>query len=245
MAQQGRGQARVTRRRSTDPRAIASQRRLVEALTKVVKTEGFDAASVTRIAREAGLSRSGFYEQFASVDELALFVLDDLITEMGALDLEARTVPGVDGQAVSEFALELILRWVFEHRELYEHLLLSELAGGTVARAIQGFAKGTRPIIASARPQWPDERIDLMAGSIAGMIVSGVMHAFRTGQPSTAHALAFELVSFMPPWLFETDGSNHQAEQSTGETAATRSTAGRTNMRTGVSAAAAPGSLDL
>jgi AcrR family transcriptional regulator len=208
----------MTRRGSTDPRAITSQRRLVEALTKVVKAEGFGAASVTRIAREAGLSRSGFYEQFASVDELALFILDDLVTEIGALDLEARTVHGADGQAVSEFALELILQSVFEHRELYEHLLLSEATGGTVGRAIQGFARGARPIMAIARPQWPDARIDLMASSIGGLIVSGVMHAFSTGQPSTANDLARELVSFMPPWLFYADATDALTEGSPGET---------------------------
>ena len=207
MAQYGRSQARVTRRGSTDPRAVASQRLLVEALTKVVKAEGFGAASVTRIALEAGLSRSGFYEQFASVEELALFILDYLVAEIAALDIEARTVHGADGQAVSEFALELILQTVFENRELYEHLLLSEHAGGTVARAIQGFARGCRPIMAIARPQWPDARIDHMASSFAGLIVSGVMHAFRTGQPHTAHDLARELISFMPPWLFVPDGS--------------------------------------
>jgi len=207
MAQYGRSQARVARRGSTDPRAKASQRLLVEALTKVVKAEGFGAASVTRIAHEAGLSRSGFYEQFASVEELALFILDDLVTEIAALDIEASTVHGADGHAVSEFALELILQTVFENRELYEHLLLSEHAGGTVARAIQGFARGCRPIMAIARPQWPDARIDLMASSFAGLIVSGVMHAFRTGEPRTAHDLARELISFMPPWLFVPDGS--------------------------------------
>ena len=228
MVQQGRSQARVTRRRSTDPRAVASQRHLVEARTKVVKAEGFGAASVTRIAREAGLSRSGFYEQFASVDELALFILDDLVTEIGALDFEARTVLGADGQAVSEFALELILQSVFEHRELYEHLLLSERAGGTVARAIQGFARGSRPIMALARPQWPDARIDLLASSFAGLIVSGVMHALSTGHPPTAHDLARELVSFMPPWLFIADGSDAQTERSPGETVATASQGIRT-----------------
>jgi AcrR family transcriptional regulator len=209
----------MTRRGSTDPRAITSQRRLVEALTKVIKAEGFAAASVTRIAREAGLSRSGFYEQFASVDELALFLLDDLVTEIGSLDLEARTVHGADGQAVSEFALELILQSVFDHRELYEHLLLSEGTGGTVGRAIQGFARGARPIMAIARPRWPDTRIDLMASSIGGLIVSGVMHAFSTGQPSTAHDLARELVSFMPPWLFYPDGRDDLMERSPGEAA--------------------------
>lgn len=202
MEQHGRSQTRETRRQSTDPRAVASQRLLVEALTKVVKTEGFRAATVTRVAREAGLSRSGFYEQFASVDELALFILDDLVTGISALDLEARTVHGADGQAVSEFALELILQTVFEHRELYEHLLLSEHAGGTVARAIQRFALGIRPLIENSCPQWPADRIDLMASSIAGLIVSGVMHAFSTGHPKSAHDLARELISFMPSWLF-------------------------------------------
>jgi AcrR family transcriptional regulator len=187
---------------------MASQRLLVEALTKVVKAEGFGAASVTRIAREAGLSRSGFYEQFASVEELALFLLDDLVAGIAALDIEARTVNGADGPAVSEFALELILQTVFENRELYEHLLLSEHAGGTVARAIQGFAQGIRPIMVISRPQWPDTRIDLMADSFAGLIVSGVMHAFKTGYPATAHDLACELISFMPPWLFVADGSD-------------------------------------
>lgn len=225
MAQHGRSQARMTRRESTDPRSITSQRRLVEALTKVVKAEGFGAASVTRIAREAGLSRSGFYEQFASVDDLALFILDDLITQIGSLDLEARTVHGADGQAVSEFALELILQSVFEHRELYEHLLLSEGAGGTARRAIQGFARGARPIMAIARPQWSDSRLDLMASSIGGLIVGGLMHAFSTGHPSTAHDLARELVSFMPSWLFYTDDRDALAERSPGETVGSQQSA--------------------
>lgn len=227
MAQHGRSQARVARRRSTDPRAIASQRLLVEALTRVVKAEGFASASVTRIAREAGLSRSGFYEQFGSVEELAMFILDDLIYEMAALDLEARTVHGADGQAVSEFALELILQSVFENRELYEHLLFSEQAGGTVARAIQGFAQGSRPILAIARPQWPDARIDLMASSFAGLIVSGVMHAFSAGHPATAHDLARELVSFMPSWLFIPDGSD--GSDGSGSSSGPGPTAGLTN----------------
>lgn len=216
MAQYGRSKARVTRRGSTDPRAVTSQRLLVEALTKIVKAEGLGAASVTRVALEAGLSRSGFYEQFASIEELALFILDDLVTEIAALDIEARTVHGADGQAVSEFALELILQTVFENRELYEHLLLSEHAGSTVARAIQGFARGCRPIMAVARPQWPDARIDLMASSFAGLIVSGVIHAFRTGQPDTAQDLARELISFMPPWLFVPAATEPQTELSPG-----------------------------
>jgi hypothetical protein len=72
--------------------------------------------------------------------------------------------------------------------------------------------------MAIARPQWPDARIDLMASSIGGLIVSGVMHAFSTGQPSTANDLARELVSFMPPWLFYADATDALTEGSPGET---------------------------
>jgi AcrR family transcriptional regulator len=48
------------------PATDAQRARLLDAMIRVVAEAGFDAASVTDIVRAAGVSRSTFYEQFAS-----------------------------------------------------------------------------------------------------------------------------------------------------------------------------------
>jgi AcrR family transcriptional regulator len=67
----------VNKRRLTRPESRQVTRvKLVEAAERVFVRAGFDAASVERIAEEAGFSRGAFYSNFKSKDELFLELLD-------------------------------------------------------------------------------------------------------------------------------------------------------------------------
>ena len=197
-----RGSARAARLHSSDARATASQRQLVEALTRVVRDEGFHQATATRIAREAGLSRSGFYEHFASVDELALFVLDSLLAETTTLDLEERADQDPAHEALPERAVELLMSTILEDRELYLGILTSDRAGGVVVRAMDRFSEATRLVIEVVRPELSARELDLHAATIGGSVLGMLMLYLRTDDQRSAPELAREMVSVMPEWLY-------------------------------------------
>lgn len=200
---------------------MTSQRLLAEALTRIVREEGFNGATVTRVAREAGLSRSGFYEHFANVDELSLFVLDNLLAEISALDLRARIAPGADGRAIAEFALELVLESILENQDLYRHILLSDHASGVLNRILDRFAEGVRPVVEIAQPGRPAAQIDLLAAAIGGAILGAVRQCLRAEEQRTAYELAHELIDIMPPWLYPAHINNPETERSAEQAAAT------------------------
>lgn len=197
-----RGSARAARLHSSDARATASQRQLVEALSRVVRTEGFDKATATRIAQEAGLSRSGFYEHFANVDELSLFVLDELLSEATALDLRARTARDPEHEALPQYAVELLLSSILENRQLYQGILLSDRAGGVVVRAMDRFSQSTRAVIEVILPEQSAAQLELHAAAIGGSVLGMVMHVLRTDDQRPAAELAREMVGAMPQWMY-------------------------------------------
>jgi AcrR family transcriptional regulator len=205
-----RGSARAARLLSSDARATASQRQLVEALTRVVRTEGFARATATRMAQEAGLSRSGFYEHFAGVEELALFVLDELLTEATAMDLRARADADPADGTLPQVAVELLMTSILADRELYRGILLSDRAGGVVVRAMDRFTQSTRAVVEVIRPELPVDQLDLHGAAIGGSVLGMVMHYLRTEDQRSAAELAREMISAMPEWMYPAGGRTAQ-----------------------------------
>ncbi|NKX56579.1 TetR/AcrR family transcriptional regulator [Arthrobacter mobilis] len=199
---QGRQRTRSGRADTLDPRSLATRRKLAAALLAAARDEGLQTVSASGLAREAGLSRSGFYEHFANVDELAFFVLDDLLADIGALDLEARRKEGVDGRAVGEWALELLLDRILEHQNFYTHLLVAGGFPGAAGRIIEKFAEHQQPGVRLEKPEWTESRIDLVTESVAGMLVSGIRYWLRTGAQESPREFAQELMQIVPGWLY-------------------------------------------
>lgn len=75
-----RQRGRIDRRTRQGRRdGIPSRERLLTAAAKVVAERGFEAASVDRIAAEAGLSKGTLYWNFKSKDELFIALFDEHI----------------------------------------------------------------------------------------------------------------------------------------------------------------------
>ena len=206
--------ARAARLHSTDARTSTTQRVLVEALTTVVKTDGFDKATATRIAKEAGLSRSGFYEHFANVDELSMFVLDTVLSEATAIDLNARQQAAThDHQSMPEYAVEALLTTVQQRRDLFQHMLLSDRAGGAVGRAMERFTQSSRVVVKAIRPDQAVAQLDLYAAAIGGTVLGMVMHYLRTDDHRPAAELAREVTALLPDWMYPTPDSEPQPHE--------------------------------
>jgi AcrR family transcriptional regulator len=205
------------RRESTDPRSVETRRRLLDALTGLIREDGYSAATVTRITSVAGVSRGAFYEHFADVDEATLLVLDDLLATIGRLDTTARTVEGSAGRAIGEFALELVLDEIFANRDLYVHVLVAAEAPGTTLRVLQTFSHQVRAVMTTAHPEWPTERIEVLSMAIGGAMLSGIVHWLVVGESRSSHELAQELMLVVPTWLYPDPTRAAEPDQSTTE----------------------------
>lgn len=115
------------------PDAQAERARLMDAALKVMRVNGFQAASVQDILDEAGLSTRAFYRQFRSKDDLLLA----MFRTASSRDVEA--VAAQVGKAGSP--LEGVLAWVdemlaiaFDRRRLSRMVMFNQ-----VARQMAGF----------------------------------------------------------------------------------------------------------
>lgn len=57
-------------------------RSLLEATRKIIAAEGFDAVTMERVAREAGITKGGIYLYFRNKDQMIFAALEEIATEM-------------------------------------------------------------------------------------------------------------------------------------------------------------------
>lgn len=112
--------ARISRRQIVQDFRVRS---LLEATRKIIARQGFDAVTVDRVARKAGLSKGGVYLYFPSKQHIVVAAIEEIAVRM--LDaIQAR----VDAQAAPWPKLCQIVRAqvtiMEEHRDLLRTLLL-------------------------------------------------------------------------------------------------------------------------
>jgi AcrR family transcriptional regulator len=137
---------------------------LVARATELFATHGYEELSMSRIAREAGISKALLYHYFPGKRQLFATALT-----AAAEDLKRRTepvdptLPPVEQVTAS---LDAFLRWVDDHREGYRKLIQSggipevrEIVGAvrdtTAQRILEGLGtEGERPATRTAVHAW-------------------------------------------------------------------------------------------
>lgn len=98
-------------------------RSLLEATRKIIATEGFDAVTMERVARQAGITKGGIYLYFRNKDQMIFTALEAIASEM-LREIETR----VDSQAHAWERLCQAVRAQLEsmerHRDILRTLLL-------------------------------------------------------------------------------------------------------------------------
>jgi AcrR family transcriptional regulator len=102
---------------TADPRILRSRRTLETSLLTLIEQQDLTTLSIADVTREAGLSRSTFYDHYADLHALA----ESACTEMfEALLAEAPVFALVDGPGNP---LDALFDHVLSHRRLYSALL--------------------------------------------------------------------------------------------------------------------------
>jgi AcrR family transcriptional regulator len=100
---------RIYAGRSAQERKDARRRALLDAGLELIGTQGWTQASVRGVYQLAGVSPRFFYESFASLDELAVAVYDEIVSEATKDVIAAVSAAGVDRHDQAEAAIRAVV----------------------------------------------------------------------------------------------------------------------------------------
>jgi AcrR family transcriptional regulator len=192
---------RRTRKNTEDPRSAETRARLCEAFERVVARDGYVAATASRIAVEAGVSRSAFYDHFASPLSVALAVVESLFETIASANHRARATGRGDRREATRSAIERMTSHMFDNRSVYRHLLLSQASSGVLITLLDKFAAEGRAAVQAARPDLSARGVDQAARVIAGAVLSTMTWWLQQDDNRPPSVLAEELVDLLPEWF--------------------------------------------
>jgi AcrR family transcriptional regulator len=147
--------------------------RIVAGMLRVLPRHGYPATTIGHIAREAGVSRAAFYQQFAGKEECFLATYD-LASEWFCSRVERAVAGEGDWRARLRGGAAEALR-LLGANPLVAHLMAVEaLQAGRVVRERQQAMLGRFAAALRAdhpgRPELPDDLADLLLGGVVSLI---------------------------------------------------------------------------
>ena len=181
---------------SSDPRALRTRRKLVDAFHAAVADADPAAMSVASLTRAAGVNRTSFYSHFATPEDLAIHALSDLLDVVGDADIL------MPAQEASRRALEDIVGFVHERRDSYARVLGPGAAPRLLMAVTEAFTERTVASLERIGTRPPGADLRVTARFLAGGVLS-VIGAWLSDDQSrwTPDELVEALTHCLPRWL--------------------------------------------
>jgi len=181
---------------SSDPRALRTRRKLVDAFHAAVADADPAAMSVASLTRAAGVNRTSFYSHFASPEDLAIHALSDLLDVIGDADIL------MPAQEASRRALEDIVGFVHERRDSYARVLGPGAAPRLLMAVTEAFTERTVASLERIGTRPPGADLRVTARFLAGGVL-GVIGTWLSDDQSrwTPDELVEALTHCLPRWL--------------------------------------------
>jgi len=193
----GRGDGRARPKiDSSDPRALRTRRKLVDAFHAAVADADPAAMSVASLTRAAGVNRTSFYSHFASPEDLAIHALSDLFDVVADADLL------MPAEEASRRALEDIVGFVHERRDSYARVLGPGAAPRLLMAVTEAFTERTVASLERIGTRPPGADLRVTARFLAGGVL-GVIGTWLSDDQSrwTPDELVEALTHCLPRWL--------------------------------------------
>jgi AcrR family transcriptional regulator len=188
---------------SDDPRAVRTRAALRAAFDELVRDRAPSEMSVAALTRAAGISRTSFYEHYASPEDLALDALDELFATLRDLDIGYRGSDAVSPGEATRRAISALVAYVGARRATYARLLGPGAAPKVHAEVVAAYAEHATSALAAApgRPAGADAAVTarFLAGGVLTVLGAWLQEP-ADAQPD-ADALVDALVGAMPAWL--------------------------------------------
>ncbi len=185
---------------SSDPRATRTREAIIAAMHELT---GFSEAplTVSALVSRAGISRSSFYAQFASIDELALAMLRGALAEITAASEVLRNTAELSDVEFARASVGRLVAHVDENRVLYRSVLNIPVSYREAVKALETELRVAIPRIPASSGQVEH---GVAAAYVAGgtvAVLSGWLHdrGSRTRDDVTEQVLAL-----LPSWIAAT-----------------------------------------
>jgi AcrR family transcriptional regulator len=143
-------------------RSRRAREALLEAALALFAEHGFEATSVEEIATRAGIAVGGFYSHFRSKRQALLVLMDRLLAELAALDLNVP--PGTPPRAIIAGLVHAGLRvdWAYAgaYRAWHE-LILRDAELALLARDVEAWTMSRLRLVTRVLMEYPGARGDL------------------------------------------------------------------------------------
>jgi AcrR family transcriptional regulator len=176
----GRAGSRPERRTQAERRRHTRQALLDAALLLMESGESFDALSLRSVARSAGVVPTAFYRHFASMDELALALVEESFRTLRAMLREAREGPQPARDMIRR-SVEILVGYVRENRQHFAFIARARSTGNRVLRhAIRNEIRLFTSELATDLARfpvlrtWTTEDLQMIAGLIVGTMIATV-----------------------------------------------------------------------
>lgn len=190
---------------SASDRAEHRRRRLLDAGLEVLGTEGYRAATVRRICREARVADRYFYECFDGTEDLLLAVHGECVDRLReAVPAALAAHPSTDPLALARTGLDAFLAVVEDDPRLarvvwFEVLGVGERVERTSLRTTSDFGRLLGALAAehAGVPVGPDDdglTTDALIGGISHVVMTWTARGFTPPRARVADALARFLV---------------------------------------------------
>lgn len=195
----GRAQSKIG---SSDPRALRTRQKLVDAFHLAIVESDPAAMSVASLTRAAGVNRTSFYSHFASPEDLAIHALSELFDVVGDADIVRRSGHSVPAEEASRRALRDIVRFVDERRASYARVLGPGSAPRLLRAVSEAFTERTVASLERIDTRPPEADVRVTARFLAGGVL-GVIGAWLSDEQSrwSPDELTEALIQCLPAWL--------------------------------------------
>jgi len=187
---------------SSDPRALRTRQKLVEAFHAAITEADPAAMSVASLTRAAGVNRTSFYSHFSSPEDLAIHALSDLFDVVGEADIVRRSEHSVPAEEASRRALRDIVYYVYERRDSYARVLGPGAAPRLLRAVTEAFTERTVASLERIETRPPGADVRVTARFLAGGVL-GVIGAWLSDEPPrrTPDEIVEALIQCLPGWL--------------------------------------------
>jgi len=184
---------------SRDPRVPRTRRKILDAVQAMVERQE-ETISVAALVKEAGVSKSSFYTHFASLDDLALTVVEDAYTQLGVGTVEARCESRQERATLVRQSFEGLVDHYVRHRPFYAAVAALPLSRTVHTHAVRAMVIDLKPSI-EANPYFPSELDSHLTASMLSSAIVGFLDEWiEGGFEGTPEMLVEHLVGLMPPW---------------------------------------------
>ncbi len=184
-------------------RGRATYRKIVEAALTIMREEGPEGVTTTRLAEASGIVQSGFYTHFSNVDEALTAAAEGTGQHLRALvDDWREEIVALDGGTVHQLAehYERLLTLLLRDRPFTELYLQYRRAPTPLGETLRRFEKDVTEDVAAhlARLVRPDDPVPgaadtLQAELIMGFFLSVVDLALRDASAARLRTLSLHL----------------------------------------------------